>query len=295
MSFLFEKGFSVERLYALYEVAEKGSISAVAAGSASRQSLLSRQITELEQFFEVSLLNRESRPHRLTIEGSEMAGICREFFISVEGCRDRWHDRGSSVSIVSGESLLQWIVLPLMRERREELKTKKVRLSLRNTRTTEAVRSLLEGRADIGLIRKDAVPKGLKTVGDFEFRYELIIPESLKHGISNKGGASVLEGLPLAIPEGGGQLSRSIKEEAAAIGIDLDIQLECSSFPQIVEAISTMGMAGILPQFAPAIPNALSVEIPELNRLKRTLTLAWSEKSARIRPAITDAIKILSA
>ena len=50
-----ERGLSLDRLKTLIEVAKAGSIAAAARGDSARQSLYSRQIKELEEFFGVEL------------------------------------------------------------------------------------------------------------------------------------------------------------------------------------------------------------------------------------------------
>ncbi len=289
---LSEGGISLDRLGSFHEVAESGSITAAANGSPSRQSLLSRQISDLESFFGVSLLRRESRPHRLTSEGEELARLCREFFVGIEECSTQWKTGETVVSIVSGESLLQWIVLPLVRSR-PMFRKQKIRLSLRNQRTGDAVQSVIDGKADLALVRKDAVPDGLKHEGEFALRYRLIVPEAMAAKVNAKRGIEILAGLPLVLLEGDGDLSRAIKEECGIQNIRLDVRLECSSFPQIAEAIQTMDLAGFLPQFAPPIKRTVAYDIPEMNRLSRILTLAWSPRRERMKPSLLRVVEEL--
>lgn len=54
-------GLSIERLKSFIDVAERGSIARVADGDPSRQSLISRQIGELESFFGVELTKRKGK------------------------------------------------------------------------------------------------------------------------------------------------------------------------------------------------------------------------------------------
>ncbi len=74
---------------------------------------------------------------------------------------------------------------------------------------------------------------------------------------------------------------------------DLDRRFDLLPISQILEAIETMGLSGFPPHFAPCIENTAIVEIPELERLSRTLTLAKSEKTTKIRPSILDVIEVL--
>jgi DNA-binding transcriptional LysR family regulator len=289
---LLENGVSLDRLASFHEVAERGSISAAAKGSASRQSLISRQIGELEAALGVALLQRESRPHRLTKEGEDLARLCREFFSGMSECLDRWQDRESIVSLASGESLLQWIILPLVRTR-TAFKKQNLRLALRNMRTQESIRAVIEGKVDLALVRRDAVPKGLDHDGEFVFEYRLIVPTELAGKVGSKPGIEMLGTLPLAVLEGDGQLTNALRGEAESAGVSLDIRMECSSYPQIAEAIAAMHWAGFLPQFAPAIKGTTRVGLPELKHLSRVLTLAWSPKRLKSRPAIGKVVRAL--
>src|SRR5512141_92385 len=92
---MFEKlfqvsGLSLDRLRVLVEVGAYRSIVA-AAGSASRQSQYSRQLKELEDFFNVSLVERSGKNIRLTPRGRELARISRFFLLGLSnfqrGCR----------------------------------------------------------------------------------------------------------------------------------------------------------------------------------------------------------------
>jgi hypothetical protein len=53
-----KKGFSIERLAAMVSVAEHGGIMSAAGGDPNRQSLLSRQIKELESNLNTSSTHR---------------------------------------------------------------------------------------------------------------------------------------------------------------------------------------------------------------------------------------------
>jgi len=77
---LSQSGFSMERLATFCAVADAGSIVSAAKGDLSRQSLMSRQIRELETFFGVDLVRRVGRGLELTDTGRELAAIGRQNF-----------------------------------------------------------------------------------------------------------------------------------------------------------------------------------------------------------------------
>ncbi|MCH8476104.1 MAG: LysR family transcriptional regulator [Opitutales bacterium] len=67
------KGLSLERMAAFCEFAEHGSIVAATGGDPARQALVSRQISELESFFEIALVVIRQERSRLT--GLEIASL----------------------------------------------------------------------------------------------------------------------------------------------------------------------------------------------------------------------------
>lgn len=73
-----ERGLSLDRLKTLIEVAKAGSIAAAARGDSARQSLYSRQIKELEEFFGVELASRRGKVLALTGAGWELVRLASE-------------------------------------------------------------------------------------------------------------------------------------------------------------------------------------------------------------------------
>ena len=87
---MFEKGFgntsknfSLERLRRLVEVLEAGYISKASGGNVTTAALISRQITELESFFEVPLREKHGKLVKLSKEGEELASLHKQIVIKV--------------------------------------------------------------------------------------------------------------------------------------------------------------------------------------------------------------------
>src|SRR5689334_22230885 len=76
-------GLSLDRLRALVEIGSAGSIMKAAGGDPIRQSQYSRQIKELEDFFQTSLLERHGKSVRLTARGKELTRISRFFLLGL--------------------------------------------------------------------------------------------------------------------------------------------------------------------------------------------------------------------
>jgi hypothetical protein len=70
-----ESGLSLDRLRALVAVGAAGSIVRAAGNDPARQSQYSRQIKELEDFFQTGLVERHGKGIRLTANGRELARI----------------------------------------------------------------------------------------------------------------------------------------------------------------------------------------------------------------------------
>ena len=79
-----QKGFSLDRLATLCDIAGKGSIQAATKNNATRQGQYSRQIKELEKFLGFDLLDRSRRPSPVTQEGWEISQLSQNFMSSLE-------------------------------------------------------------------------------------------------------------------------------------------------------------------------------------------------------------------
>lgn len=295
MSFeLFGKtGLSLERLQTLCEVAEKGSIGQATKGDTNRQTQFSRQISELEKFFGVDLLDRTSRPHRLSEQGQELARLSRDYLMGLADFQSRCLKKPVKLVIGAGESMIQWILMPMLDHLAREIP--EATISMRNLRTKEIIQALHDGEVDLGLVQRSAVAKPLKTVGEWSYGYRLFVPKTIKLKHTGKLTISHLIGLPLVALEGDGNFRRQLADLARAEGVDVTVRLECSSYSQIATAVQSGSYCGFLPQFAarhlPA-PQFQQLEVAGFESLKRELVFAWCPKKGDLRPVVEKAIKL---
>ena len=92
---LSESGLSLERLQSFCLVAQAGGVTKAAKGDPTKQSLFSRQVKELEEFFGAELMRRKGRGIVLTAAGQRLNVLARECFASLlrfqepsaKGCR----------------------------------------------------------------------------------------------------------------------------------------------------------------------------------------------------------------
>src|SRR5207249_2360463 len=215
----------------LVEVDEAGSIAGAAPDDESRQSLISRQLTELERFFHTELKRKTGRTIRLTPAGKELARLARDHLESLEQFRRSCDRQPIEVTIGAGDSLLQWLVLPRMRQVRDVLRGSIVELrDLQNL----AICQLLQDHAiDFGLLRSDLVTRGSLTGKPLgKFGYSLFIPDKLCPRDKKMSEDKLLQELPIVTQGGDTLFQRRLGELAASRDWKLNVNLLCESFPQ---------------------------------------------------------------
>ncbi len=286
-------GLSLERLQTLCEVADKGSIGEAAKGDPNRQTQFSRQIGELEKYFGVDLLNRESRPYRLSVEGRALANLSRGYLGSLSDFQAKCGDRPVKLVIGAGESIIQWLLMPMLGHLSRELP--EASISMRNLRTSNIIENLTDGKIDLGMVRKTAVATPLKSIGQWEYGYRLFVPKKMRAKLSGKLKLDEIASLPLAVMEGEGQFRRQLIALAKDQGVDLELRLECSSYSQIAAAVQSRYYCGFLPHFASKYLDEgsfSSFEVSGFEGLRRELVVAWNPKKEELRPAIEKAVRL---
>lgn len=292
-----QSGFSLERLASLCEVAEAGSIGQASRGDANRQSLLSRQIAELEAVFGIALLARQSRPYRLTNEGRELALATRQFFQSVDDLQRRAENTAQRVVIGAGETLIQWLLFPACEAIQRQ--AGKIVFTFKNLDSTRLLEALQQGEIDLALIRREEVTPSLTHTEAWTYAQAAFVPKVLSRSTSALK-LEELAALPWAVLEGRGHFRQFVENKARESGIKLNAVLECSSYSQVAMAIQTGRYAGFLPEFAKNSAFAGKSEMiqrPLEKGLKyeRSLVLAWREVTVRSRPVVEGLISKLKA
>jgi DNA-binding transcriptional LysR family regulator len=282
-----EGGLSLDRLQSFCLVAQAGGVTKAAKGDPAKQSLFSRQIKELEEFFGTELIRRKGRGVALTEAGERLNIIARECFASLSDFKSESKRRPVEVVLGTGDSIIQWLLMPRLAEIRGRIPN--VRLKFLNLSTSDAVRRLLDGVIDFALVRKDAVVPSLVARSLGVMRYSLFIPFALQASAGRKNGLKLLDGLPLVTLEGEG----SFRSELAAItknqGMKVNIEVECSSFPLAARAVAEGNVAAILPSIAAndlRDAGVREVTVGFLKHFDREMCLASNVRLARIRPIL---------
>jgi DNA-binding transcriptional LysR family regulator len=279
-----DRGLSFDRLRALVEIHDAGGIAQAAPGDPVRQSQYSRQLRELSEFFGVEVARRQGRQLRLSPQGVQLAELARTHFLSLQDFRAGCRAESVDYTIATGDSLIQWLVIPRMAE--VVAKFPQVRFATTNLRTGDVVRQLGEGRADFGVIRRDSTGP-LKSAALGRLTFTLVVPRALVPRRSVPTLDSVLAGLPVAAHTGDGQFTEKLRGIAEKLGREYRPALVCQSFPQALAAVRSGGFAAIMPRLALAelAPDSfVEVVPPEFGQLERELVLAWNARLVSVRP-----------
>ncbi|WP_418386216.1 LysR family transcriptional regulator, partial [Akkermansia sp.] len=146
-----ERGLSLDRLKTLIEVAKAGSIAAAARGDSARQSLYSRQIKELEEFFGVELAARRGKVLALTRSGWELVRLASESLCLLDDFKSRSRNLPYRFTIGAGDSLHAWVVAPVLADIQQ--RGLPWLFALENLRNSEIPLKLQNMDVDFGIVR----------------------------------------------------------------------------------------------------------------------------------------------
>ena len=286
-----ERGLSLDRLKVLIEVRDAGSIAQAAPGDPVRQSQYSRQLRELSEFFGCEVTQRRGKLLKLTSQGERLAELARDQLRSLEDFRSECRQQSVAFTVGAGDSLIQWLVIPRLGRIMDEFPG--AHFATTNLRTNEIVQQLTDCRIDFGIIRKSAIPPGLKSVSLGKVSYVALVPDALARQKKLTLRAALAE-LPLATQTTDGQFSSGLREIAKSLDVRLVPALSCQSFPQTVAALKSGRFWSVVPEIAAHELPAAGVQRisdPVLRQLDREAMLAWNPRLLRIR---TTATKIAS-
>lgn len=297
---LFSKGgLSLDRLRGFMLMAEKGSIAKAAPGNTNLQSQISRQIRELEQFFETELTRRKGKTLTLSAAGERLALLIREQLQDLEDFRKEQAGLPKSFVIGAGASVLEWLLVPALPAISRHLGGATLLTEAHRSRSLgDAVR---DGRVDLAIIRQNAVPTGADTALLMKMRFHLCIPRILlKRGETERDAIKPARWstLPFAAGRDGGQTDTAIREAMSAAGVDFQPRFECGSMLQVRQLVDLGACAGILPTLGIRGLDEKRVLITPFTPLRdfgRALVLHWNPRQMRRRGVETAELKRLAA
>jgi DNA-binding transcriptional LysR family regulator len=287
-----DRGLSLDRLRAILEVHDAGSIAEAAPDDPIRQSQYSRQLRELSEFFGAKLGRRRGKLLKLTDEGSRLAELVREQLRSLQDFRSECRAESSDYTVGAGDSLLQWLVIPRLGAL--TYGKRPIRFVTAGLRTHEIIRQLNEGKIDFGILRGSAVGSSLKTTRLGILDYCAVAPASLIKGKKRPTLREILGDLPIAVQTTDAEFSRQLREITISLGLTFRPALACQSFPQAARAVKSGSFAAILPKLALIDLPAKTFVLTEggaLDRLQREIVLAWNPRIDRSRPGASRLVE----
>src|SRR5512133_893742 len=193
-----EAGLSLERLRALVEVGAYGSIVKATGAQPARQSLYSRQIKELEDFFQISLLERHGRGVRLTASGRELARISRFFLLGLSNFQRGCLAEGQAYRVGADATFSRCFLLPVLAE--GPTKSSGARFSIETVTGDEVERRLHDLTLDFGAVtRALSRPLQMKELGTWQL--VLWVPKKLAKTTTQAQRAFGARRLPVVWPE----------------------------------------------------------------------------------------------
>jgi DNA-binding transcriptional LysR family regulator len=273
----------MDRLQTLMEVAAAGSI-AMAAGKAdlSRQSQYSRQLKELEEFFDRKLTEKRGRTLTLTSDGRRLATMAREQFQTLQHFAAETGGQQITARIGAGEGLLTWMLIPTLQSVTSNQQP--INWVFSNLQTETMEEQLLDRRLDFALLR------GARATRPLQYKQLGILQNTLfvpTHLITEKhnDALAVITHAPLAVLEGATRIRRWIEAAFEAKRLRAEIRFECASQPEIAALISAGLAAGILPRMASSQfigKDVRSFNLYKYSEHKTTLSLAWHPRTMAI-------------
>ncbi len=286
-----ERGFSMDRLKALVEVSQAGSISRAVGGNSVRQSQYSRQIKELEEFFGIRLTRKKGKVLVLTSAGQELVRLACEYFSMLDEFRSNCKDIPRRYTIGGGDSIHHWLISPILSKL--SLQGRSWLFAIKNLRNNEVAEMLYSMDIDFGILRKNLITADIlkyKTIR--RVRYALYVPRVLMPKGGKRDFAWCMENIPCSTLAFGSSFAIMLKNCCADAGIDVKIALETQSFPFAAEMLRSKNYCAILPEMCESSidGNVYKIQPPFFKALERDIVFAWNPRLLQVRPSVKPII-----
>jgi DNA-binding transcriptional LysR family regulator len=274
-----ESGLSLDRLRALVEVAAAGSMVRAAAGDPARQSQYSRQIKELEDFFQTGLVERHGKGIRLTASGRELARISRFFLLGLSNFQRGCLAEGQTYRIGASPTFIATVLLPVLAE--SNTVQSGIRFAVESVVGDEVERRLHDLTLDFGVVTRATVsrPLQLRELGAWRLRFW--VPKALCKTARQAGRAFADKRLPIVWPVG------ELAPSEFNVLKDQEPALTCTNFLEARRALEAKSLAAFLPEFLPlgaSADHCLNVKLPAVDSCTFHYHLVWNPRLLRLNP-----------
>jgi DNA-binding transcriptional LysR family regulator len=287
---LSEGGLSLDRLRSLLAVAACGSIVKAADYDPVRQSQYSRQIKELESFFQTRLVERKGKGIELTQPGRELARISRFFMMSLGNFQRGCLSEEQTYRIGGGATFISEFLLPVIAE--ESAVRSNIQYQLERTLEEDIERRLHDLTLEFGVVERPALSRPLQTRKIVEWNLCLLVPGQLPKSARRGSRVAFPLELPLALPaREAGEVSAHLAERAPRT-------LMCDSFLEVRRAVESGKFAGLLPKFMADVADSsryCRMKVPHLPGASFGQWLAWNPRLLRLNTHATRRLEWLFA
>lgn len=278
-----KRGLSLDRLRVLVEVADAGGIAKAVGSDPVRQSQYSRQIRELETFFECKLAERQGKGMALTWAGKRLSLLARQHFQALSSFTAECRKEKIAVRIGAGAGIIQWLLIPRLKAIISQQKS--ISLRFDNLRTDDIVSRLCACQMEFGLIRgasRACVPLKCARLG--KIGYSLFVPADLLK-TAKLPVPRILSVVPLAVLNEESLINKALHDIRLPGNSTLDERYQCSSLAEIAGLVAEKQAAGVLPSTAGTAFKSSDVITVPLDRYKGfsdDLVLAWNPRTVEM-------------
>lgn len=279
------------------DLTQTASFSKAAEMNGITQSAVSQQVRAIEQRFHVKLIERGRKNFALTPEGRCFLEASKEILVTLDGLGSRIQ---KLQNVVAGELRIATIfsiglheLPPYLKNFRRTFPEVDVRVEYR--RSSEVYTSVLEGRADAGLVAYPVARRGLKALTFWQDRLVMIC--SPGHSLASRKRLSLsdLEGEKFIAFEPDLPTRREVDRKLRAAGVKVHLALEFDNIETVKRAVEVENGVSIVP--ATAVRN--EVESGSLAAIEFEARDMWRplgvlvRRAARISPAIREFLLLL--
>ena len=279
------------------DLAETSSFSRAAEANGITQSAVSQQVRAIERRFHVKLIERGRKNFSLTPEGRVFLEASREILGTLEDLTGRI---SNLQNIVAGELRIATIfsiglheLPPYLKDYRRTYPEVDVRVEYR--RSSEVYASVLEGRADVGLVAYPSPRRGIKASTFWSDRLVAIC--SPQHPLAGRKRIPflALEGEKFIAFEPDLPTRREIDRKLRAAGVRVKLALEFDNIETVKRAVEVENGLSIVPETSVRAEVesgtlvTLDFEAPDMLRPLGALV----RRSARISPALREFLSLL--
>ena len=292
---LFHQGLSLDKLRTFLAVVRAGSVVGASEGNASRRSLMSRQLGELEKTLGVELFRRKGKSLELSVAGRELALLTATYFSEVGNFVERTTKGTSTLRLGAGASVLEAMVFPQIREIRSRIPG--LELELVTDSTQRILRSLHEGELDIGIVRSGDHGADVVTYPCGRMEFAFVGRTDFDRHLPDWGLAHCLSRMPMAMLRGSGQFASGFRKLCVDLEVSPNIVVRTESFGQIRQALSAGIPGGILPRCLTANMTSSEFRVVKdegLSVLARDFVLVMDKRVTQLKTRLSGIAECVS-